>query len=49
MTLIYTMLKSGIPYNEECFEIRRKQSEQKRAGRMVNELQKMGYFVVAPD
>lgn len=37
------------PYNEECFEIRRKQSERKRASRMVNELQKLGYFVVAPD
>ena len=37
------------PYNEECFEIRRKQSERKRAGRMVNELQKLGYFVVVPD
>ena len=49
LTLIYTMLKTGIPYNEECFEIRRKQSERKRAGRMVNELQKLGYFVVAPD
>ena len=29
--------------------IRRKQSERKRASRMVNELQKLGYFVVAPD
>ena len=49
LALIYTMLKTGTPYNEECFEIRRKQSERKRAGRMVNELQKLGYFVVAPD
>ena len=39
----------GKPYNEECFETRRKQSEHKRASRMVNELQKLGYFVVAPD
>ncbi len=49
LALIYTMLKTGTPYNEECFEIRRKQSERKRASRMVNELQKLGYFVVAPD
>lgn len=49
LALIYTMLKVGTPYNEECFETRRKQSEHKRASRMVNELQKLGYFVVAPD
>ena len=48
LALIYTMLKTGSPYNEDCFEIRRKQSERKRASRMVNELQKLGYFVVAP-
>ena len=48
LALIYTMLKTGTPYNEECFEIRRKQSERKRASRMVNELQKLGYLVVAP-
>lgn len=49
LTLIYTMLKTGEPYNEECFEQRRKQSERKRATRMVNELQKLGYLVVAPE
>ena len=26
LALIYTMLKTGSPYNEDCFEIRRKQS-----------------------
>ena len=49
LALIYTMLKTGSPYSEECFETRRKQSERKRAYRMVNELQKLGYFVLPPD
>ncbi|MEA4845751.1 MAG: IS110 family transposase [Clostridiaceae bacterium] len=49
LTLIYTMLKTGEPYNEDCFEQRRKRSERKRANRMVNELQKLGYLVVAPE
>jgi len=49
LTLIYTMLKTGEPYNEDCFEQRRKQSERKRANRMVNELEKLGYMVVAPE
>ena len=46
---IYTMLKTGTPYNEECFEQRRLRCERKRANRLVNELQKLGYVVVAPD
>ena len=41
-------VKTGSPYNEECFETRRK-SERNRASRMVKELQKLGYFVVATD
>jgi len=49
LTLIYTMLKTGEPYNEDCFEQRRKRSERKRANRMANELQKLGYLVVAPE
>lgn len=49
LTLIYTMLKTGVPYNEDCFEQRRKRCERKRAHhRMVNELQKLGYMVVPP-
>jgi len=43
------MLKTGQPYNEDRFEQRRKQSERKRENRMVNELQKLGYMVVAPE
>ena len=49
LTLIYTMLKTGEPYNEDCFEQRRKCCERKRAHRMVNELQKLGYMVVPPN
>ena len=37
------------PYNEECFEQSRLRCERKRANRLVNELQKLGYVVVAPD
>lgn len=48
LTLIYTMLKTGVPYDEDCFEQRRKRCERKRAHRMVNELQKPGYMVVPP-
>ena len=49
LALIYTMLKTGQPYNEDCFEQRRKRCERKRANRMVNELQKLGYHVIAPN
>ena len=49
LSIIYTMLKTGTPYNEECFEQRRLRCERKRASRLVNELQKLGYVVVAPD
>ena len=49
LSIIYTMLKTGTPYTEECFEQRRLRCERKRANRLVNELQKLGYVVVAPD
>lgn len=49
LALIYTILKTKAPYDEKCFETRRKPSERKRASRMVNELQKLGYSVAAPD
>lgn len=45
LSMIYAMLKSGNPYDEFCFEARRKLSERKRASRMIHELQKMGYRV----
>ena len=43
LSVIYATLKSGNPYDESCFEARRKLSERKRASRMIHELQKMGY------
>lgn len=49
LSLIYIMLKTGVPYNEDCFELRRIRCERKRAHRMVNELQKLGYMVVPPN
>ena len=48
LAIIYTMLNSGELFNEECFEKRRQQTERKRANRMINELQKLGYSVTAP-
>lgn len=48
LVLIYTMLRTGIPYNEDCFEKRRKHCERKRASRMINELEKLGYHVISP-
>ena len=48
LTLIYSMLKTGQPYNEDCFEQQRKRCERKRAHRMVNELQKLGYMIIPP-
>jgi len=45
LSIIYTMFKTGQPYNEDCFELRRKQCEQKRASRMINELTKLGYRI----
>ena len=38
-----------MPQLSECFEQRRLRCERKRANRLVNELQKLGYVVVAPD
>jgi len=45
LSIIYTMFKTGQPYNEDCFKLRRKQCEQKRASRMINELTKLGYRI----
>ncbi len=49
LSIIYTMLKTGTPYDEKCFEQRKLKCERKRANRLVNELQKLGYVVVALD
>lgn len=48
LSLIYTILRTRTPYNEERFDIRRKQCERKRANRMVYELQRLGYSVFLP-
>ena len=45
LSIIYTMLKTGQPYNEDCFEQRRVQCEQKRTSRMIHELTKLGYRI----
>jgi len=45
LSIIYTMLKTKQPYNEDRFEERRKQCEQKRASRMIHELAKLGYRI----
>ena len=46
LALIYSMLKTGLPYNEDCYEQRRQLCERKRANRMIHELERMGYQVV---
>jgi transposase len=45
LVIIYTMLKTNEPYNEERFLERKKISEQKKVKRMVNELTRLGYQV----
>jgi len=45
LVIIYTMLKTNQPYNEEKFLERKKASEQRRVSRMVNELTRLGYAV----
>lgn len=48
LSLIHTILRTRQPYDEERFDIRRKQCERKRANRMVYELQRLGYTVTLP-
>ena len=48
LVIIYTMLKTGTKYNENCFESRRLQTEKKRITKMVYELQKLGFEVKQP-
>ena len=47
LVMIYAMLKNKTPYNDDSYEQRRKQSEQKRSSRMIHELTKLGYQVTA--
>lgn len=45
LVIIYTMLKTNQPYNEQKFVERKNASEQKRVKRMVYELTRLGYAV----
>jgi len=45
LVIIYTMLKTNSPYDEQKFLERKTASEQKRFKRMVNELTRLGYAV----
>lgn len=46
LVIIYTMLKTNQPYNEDKFLERKKVSERRRVNRMVHELTRLGYAVV---
>lgn len=48
LVIIYTMLKTSQPYDEQKFLERKQASEQKRVNRMVNELARLGYSVSLP-
>lgn len=48
LVLIYTMLKSKTPYNEECFEERRRNCERKRTSPLIHELTRLGYRIEPP-
>ena len=45
LTIIYSMLKSKTPFNEDCFEARRKKCERRRTNRLIHELTLLGYKV----
>ncbi len=48
LVIIYTMLKQGTLFDESCFEIRRKNCEQKQLSRYIHELEKHGYHIEQP-
>ena len=45
LVMIYAMLIKGTEYDEECFEQRKRQQENKRVSRMLSELNRLGYQV----
>jgi transposase len=49
LVIIYTMLKSNSPYDEEKFLERKAATEQRRVKRMMFELSRLGYDVSIPD
>jgi transposase len=48
LVIIYTMLKTNQPFDEQRFLERHNASQQKRVNRMVNELTKLGFDVSLP-
>jgi len=48
LVIIYAMLKSDQPYNEQKFAERKEAVDKKRISRMLNELSKLGYAVSLP-
>jgi len=48
LVMIYAMLKYGTVYDEDYFEQRRKQLENKRVSRMLSELHRLGYQLSCP-
>ena len=48
LVIIYTMLKTRQPFDEQKFLERKTASEQRRVSRMVHELTKLGYAVSMP-
>ena len=48
MVIIYTMLKTKTPYNEDCFEERKKKCERRRTNRLIHELTMLGFKVQPP-
>lgn len=45
LVIIYTLLKQGTLFDESCFEVRRKNCEQKQISCYIRELEKHGYHV----
>jgi transposase len=45
LVIIYTMLKTGSPFNEQCFETRKALSQRKRVSKLIHELAQLGYEV----
>jgi len=48
LVIIYTMLKTNQPFNEQTFLERKETADQKRISRMVNEFSRLGYTVSTP-
>lgn len=48
LVIIYTMLKTNQPFDEQKFLERKQASDRKRVNRIINELTKLGYAVSLP-